>query len=64
LLGFNANLKNQDLTDQSTEYLLEYARKNNSLALETIGNAVQNAQIIYDESNFAREKFTIESPIP
>jgi hypothetical protein len=43
---------------------VDYAAKNNNLALQALGNAVESAQIIYEEANFARGKFTVEAPIP
>lgn len=64
LLWLDATLKNQELSNKSAQFLLDYAARNNNLALEALWNALDSAQIIYEEANFSRGKFTVEAPIP
>lgn len=64
LLWLDASLQNQELTDKSSEYAANYVVKNNQIALDALGNAISNAQIAYEEANYARGKFSVEAPIP
>lgn len=62
-LSLDASSKTIDLTDQSSQYSLEYAQKNNNLALWVLQSTLDQAQIAYDEANFNYVKLDARSPI-
>lgn len=51
------------MTNQSIEYATNFALRNNEIALDALNNTLSNAQIAYEEANFARGKFTPTAPI-
>lgn len=63
-LNLDSVLKNTELTDESTQYNLDFVNKNNQIALDVMQNALQQAQIAYDEAVFGSTKFNLLSPIP
>ncbi len=63
LAGLESTLKNQDLTDKSTDYMSNYLVKNAQATLDNLNNSLTNAQISYEEANFALSKFFVEAPI-
>lgn len=63
LAGLESTLKNQDLTDRSTDYTANYLVRNAQATLDNLNNSLANAQISYEEANFALSKFFVEAPI-
>lgn len=63
LLGLDTTVKNQEIADRSNEYTADFVVKSNQAILESLWNSISNAQVSYEEANFAREKLNVKSPI-